>query len=245
MMIGAEIYPNQKFDFLGYTFRPRLSRTDGAERSAPRSAPRPATKRSRRSGRRSEAGPFTIRSDKTLDDLARMVNAHIRGWINYYGRFYPSALYPTLRPIDVFLARWADRKFKSLRRHKTRAVSTGCNASRAARPACSLIGPCSLDAAEQWEPMTRECPVRLCESAGAKLPRATRLSSQDLRPHGLSLARRRRRGRGPRRAGPVQAQQACRAETDAQAPEEIWLRPRSIDHGRFALVWRRRPGSWD
>jgi hypothetical protein len=28
------------------------------------------------------------RSDKTLDDLARMFNNHIRGWINYYGRFY-------------------------------------------------------------------------------------------------------------------------------------------------------------
>lgn len=41
---------------------------------------------------------------------------------DYYGRFYPSALYPTLRYIDVFLARWADRKSKSLRRHKTRAI---------------------------------------------------------------------------------------------------------------------------
>ena len=39
-----------------------------------------------------------------------------------HGRFYPSALYPTLQRIDVFLARWADRKFKSLRRHKTRAI---------------------------------------------------------------------------------------------------------------------------
>ena len=43
------------------------------------------------------------RSDKTFDDLARMFNAHIRGWINYYGRFYPSALYPTLRH---FWAAW-------------------------------------------------------------------------------------------------------------------------------------------
>ena len=33
-----------------------------------------------------------------------------------------------------------------------RGPSTGCNASHAARPACLLIGPCSLDAAEQWEP---------------------------------------------------------------------------------------------
>src|SRR5208282_4212783 len=47
-----------------------------------------------------------------------------------------------------------------------RGPSTGCNASRAARPACSLIGPCSLDAAEQWEPYdarvsrTVVCPAK-------------------------------------------------------------------------------------
>jgi len=42
------------------------------------------------------------RSDKALDDLARMFNPYIRGWINYYSHFYKSALYPTLRRIDVF-----------------------------------------------------------------------------------------------------------------------------------------------
>jgi hypothetical protein len=29
-----------------------------------------------------------------------MFNASIRGWINYYGCYYKSALYPTLRHID-------------------------------------------------------------------------------------------------------------------------------------------------
>src|SRR5208282_4972490 len=38
--------------------------------------------------------------------------------------------------------------------------------------------------------------------------------------HGLSVARRRRRGRGSGCAGPVQAQQARRVETDAQASKE-------------------------
>src|SRR5215467_7283952 len=61
------------------------------------------------------------RSDKGLDDLARMFNSHIRGWINYYGRFCPSALYPTLQRIDLTLARWASGKFKSLRGHKRRS----------------------------------------------------------------------------------------------------------------------------
>jgi RNA-directed DNA polymerase len=54
-------------------------------------------------------------SDNALDDLARMFNPYIRGWINYYGHFYQSALYPTLRRIDEALINWARRKFKRLR----------------------------------------------------------------------------------------------------------------------------------
>ncbi len=50
-----------------------------------------------------------------------MFNAVIRGWINYYGAFYKSALYPALRHLDRKLALWATRKFKRLRRHRRRA----------------------------------------------------------------------------------------------------------------------------
>uniref|UniRef100_UPI0024907A12 group II intron maturase-specific domain-containing protein n=1 Tax=Roseibium album TaxID=311410 RepID=UPI0024907A12 len=55
------------------------------------------------------------RSDKSLVDLARMFNSRIRGWINYYGQYYKSALYRTLQRIDNFLARWVQRKFKRFR----------------------------------------------------------------------------------------------------------------------------------
>ena len=32
------------------------------------------------------------RSDKSLDDPARMFNSIVQGWTNYYGRFYRSEL---------------------------------------------------------------------------------------------------------------------------------------------------------
>jgi len=114
-------YPTYKFDFLGYTFRPRLARRRGGKIGVSFS---PAVSDKALKAIRQTVRRWSLprRSDKALDDLARMFNAHIRGWINYYGRFYPSALYPTLRHIDVSLARWADRKFKSLHRHKTRTV---------------------------------------------------------------------------------------------------------------------------
>ena len=62
-----------------------------------------------------------LRPDKTHTDLARMFNVVIQGWINYYGRFYKSILYPVFRHLNEILVRWAMRKYKRLRRHQGRA----------------------------------------------------------------------------------------------------------------------------
>ena len=50
-----------------------------------------------------------------------MFGAEIQGWINYYGRFYRSQMYLTLRHINSKLVWWAMRKFKKLKRHRRRA----------------------------------------------------------------------------------------------------------------------------
>jgi hypothetical protein len=44
-------------------------------------------------------------SDKCLLDLSRMFNPLIRGWINYYGSFYMSALYPLFDQLNCSLKR--------------------------------------------------------------------------------------------------------------------------------------------
>ncbi len=58
---------------------------------------------------------LTWRTDKSLEDLSHMFNPVIRGWINYYGSFYKSALNSTLQHLDYILAWWASRKCKRLR----------------------------------------------------------------------------------------------------------------------------------
>ena len=50
-----------------------------------------------------------------------MFNPIVAGWINYYGRFYKSWLYPVLRHINDGLVRWAMRKYKRLHGHTRRA----------------------------------------------------------------------------------------------------------------------------
>ena len=113
-------YEHEKFDFLGYTFRPRRSKNRWGKHFisfTPAVSNEAATKmrRTMRSWR------LHLRSDKAIDDLARMWNPVLRGWIQYYGRFYKSALYSVFRHLNRTLARWANRKFKRLRRHRRRA----------------------------------------------------------------------------------------------------------------------------
>ncbi|MCA1708039.1 MAG: group II intron reverse transcriptase/maturase, partial [Actinobacteria bacterium] len=97
------------FGFLGYTFRPRRARSRFGKyflSFLPAVCGQEAT-RMRRELRRWR---LHRRSDKTLTDLAGMLNPVIQGQINYYGRFYPSALHPTFRHLNDTLVRWAMRK---------------------------------------------------------------------------------------------------------------------------------------
>ena len=62
-----------------------------------------------------------LRTAQSIAELARKINPKLRGWFNYYGRFNPSSLRPIERHVGQSLVRWACRKFKTLRNHRTRA----------------------------------------------------------------------------------------------------------------------------
>ena len=114
-------YPNVKFDFLGYCFRPRLvkrSRDNGLFCGF-----NPAVSASSVKAMRKTIRKLNIRrqTQRSLHDIAQLLNPLLRGWIEYYGRFAPSALYPVLRYVNHTLVAWAMRKFKRFKDHKTRA----------------------------------------------------------------------------------------------------------------------------
>ena len=114
-------YPNEKFDFLGYTFRARRSKNRWGKFFVNFS---PGVSNAATAAIRQEIRHWKLgcRIDRWIDDLARMFNPIIRGWMNYYGRYYKSALYPTLCYLDRCLAHWAMAKYKRLRRHRRRAA---------------------------------------------------------------------------------------------------------------------------
>ncbi|MDQ5832390.1 MAG: group II intron reverse transcriptase/maturase [Actinomycetota bacterium] len=108
-------HEHERFDFLGYTFRPRSawSRSGEVFVSFAPAISDEAAKAIRHTIRRWR---LHQQSGLALADLARSINVTVRGWINYYGRFYPSELLRTLDRINEYLVRWAMRKYKRLRR---------------------------------------------------------------------------------------------------------------------------------
>jgi RNA-directed DNA polymerase len=113
-------YPEQKFDFLGYTFRPRRAKNRRGTFFVGFN-PAISNKATKSICDAMRQWKLHRRTDKSLDELAQMVNPVLRGWINYYGHFRKSALYRTFQHLNNILARWASRKYKRLRGHKRRA----------------------------------------------------------------------------------------------------------------------------
>jgi RNA-directed DNA polymerase len=117
------------FTFLGYTFRPRLAKNRWGKHFV-NFLPAVSKDAIKAMGRELRSWHIARRSDKSLTDLALMFNSIVQGWINYYGRFYKSRLYPLLRRINDHLVRWAMRKYKRLRRREKRAGELLAEASR-------------------------------------------------------------------------------------------------------------------
>lgn len=113
-------YPVTEFDFLGYTFRSRRSKNRYGKYFI-NFTPAVSQVSMKKMRQEIRSWKLHLRSDKTIEDLGRMFNSKIRGWINYYGVFYKSELYKVFRHLNTILTRWASRKYKKLRRHRRRS----------------------------------------------------------------------------------------------------------------------------
>ncbi|WP_278320932.1 reverse transcriptase domain-containing protein [Clostridium tetanomorphum] len=113
-------YPITKFDFLGYTFRPRRAKNKYGKFFV-NFLPAVSNKACKAMRQTIRNWRIHLKPDKDLIDISNMFNPVIRVWINYYSKFYKSALYTVLRHMNKALIHWVRRKYKKLNRHRTRA----------------------------------------------------------------------------------------------------------------------------
>jgi len=115
-------YPTKSFDFLGYTFRPRLVTnqqnntlfigfTPAVSKTAVK-AMRQETKRCK----------WHLRSELSLEEIAQSYNPVLKGWFNYYGKYTPDGLRPVARHFNNVLVKWVMRKYLRFKGHKIKAI---------------------------------------------------------------------------------------------------------------------------
>lgn len=112
-----------QFDFMGYSFRPRGAQNRRTKELFTSFLPAISSKATKAIVAEVRSWRIHRKSEKELADLSRMFNPQIRGWTNYFSRYYPSALQRTFRSLNERLIRWTQRKYKRFRTRKGQAAA--------------------------------------------------------------------------------------------------------------------------
>ncbi len=111
-----------KFDFLGFTFKPRPSKTKdghlflGFDLAI-------SVKSGKRILETLKQTHFHRWTNATIESIAAELNPKLKGWINYYGKFRPSAMSFIFRCFYQRLIKWVMNRYKSLRNKLKKAFA--------------------------------------------------------------------------------------------------------------------------
>ena len=106
-------HEHTSFTFLGFTFRQRKVR-DKDGKTFTGFAPAISKNALKKISAEVRSWRLHQHIGRTFAQLAQWVNPRVRGWMQYYGAFYRSELYPLLARINTYLVRWLRHKYKRL-----------------------------------------------------------------------------------------------------------------------------------
>ncbi|WP_341815929.1 group II intron maturase-specific domain-containing protein [Wolbachia endosymbiont (group B) of Idaea biselata] len=109
-------FPTQNFDFLGYTFRARGAKNKKRDCYVS-FLPAISNKAKKKIKKTIKSWRIHRITWTTLEEISKKIDPIVRGWFQYYGRFYKSEIYTSLRNIERYLIRWVRTKYKKLRDH--------------------------------------------------------------------------------------------------------------------------------
>jgi RNA-directed DNA polymerase len=119
--LRTQKYTLTSFDFLGYTFRPRLSHSSMKQEFFVNFSPAISRASIKSINQEIRRWKVNLRSSQTLQEFSRMYNPVLKGWLAYYGRYCRSAMGVIFNVFNRKLVKWIMKKYKKLRRSKTQA----------------------------------------------------------------------------------------------------------------------------
>ena len=164
-----------EFDFLGYTFMPRQAENRIRKVSFTNFLPA-VSRKSMRSMREKMDKRQTLKTAGCqIEDIAAEINPVVKGWINYYGKFYKTKLKDFMRAINLRIVKWVRSKYLKVRPSVLKGLRWLKSISRKqpklfahwAYGALPTVG-------DNRSRMRRESHVRICENFGAEMPGFTR-----------------------------------------------------------------------
>lgn len=111
-----EKHPNVKFDFLGFSFQPRTSKSPQTGKLFLGYGCAISSSSCKKIGEKIAELIDDSKTCKSVVGIAKKLNPAIRGWVNYYGKFRMWELHKVFRMLHSRLVRWARRRYK---RYKT------------------------------------------------------------------------------------------------------------------------------
>lgn len=104
-----------QFDFLGYTFKPRQAQNRVRKVSFTNWLPAVSTKSMVSMRGKMKEWRSLKTSGGQIEEIASEINPVVRGWINYYGKYYKTKLKSFMREINLRLVKWARSKYLKVR----------------------------------------------------------------------------------------------------------------------------------
>ncbi|WP_250296696.1 group II intron reverse transcriptase/maturase [Wolbachia endosymbiont of Oedothorax gibbosus] len=104
-------FPKQSFDFLGYTFRPREAKSKIGKYFVG-FLPAISNKAKKKITQTIRSWKIYQFTGKKLEEISKEVNPIVRGWYQYYGRFYQTEMYKLLNNVERHLEKWVKRKYQ-------------------------------------------------------------------------------------------------------------------------------------
>jgi RNA-directed DNA polymerase len=111
-----ENYPVVKFDFLGYSFQPRSTKSKNTGKMFLGFDCAVSISSKKRITEKMKELNITHLKHRNIVGVAKFLEPYIRGWVNYYGKYRLSEMNPIFQSLRNRLVQWARKRYM---RYKT------------------------------------------------------------------------------------------------------------------------------